>query len=138
MGSRAEHGQNVKHRGSVPLRRRSSVCSEGALVPGALTINPSEGARILAPYIQWAALGRCHRPGRGRRSSRRPWTGWLSLSFAILKSGKPRLAGTTGAEFIAVFEDEARKLGHIPWLAQGTLYPDVIESVSFRGAVASQ
>src|SRR5438128_2367658 len=33
-----------------------------------------------------------------------------------------------GAEFIAVFEDEARKLGDIPWLAQGTLYPDVIES----------
>jgi GMP synthase (glutamine-hydrolysing) len=38
-----------------------------------------------------------------------------------------------GAEFIAVFEDEARKLGDIPWLAQGTLYPDVIESVSARG-----
>ena len=38
-----------------------------------------------------------------------------------------------GAEFIAVFEDEARKLGDIPWLAQGTLYPDVIESVSSRG-----
>jgi len=38
-----------------------------------------------------------------------------------------------GAEFIAVFEEEARRLGEIPWLAQGTLYPDVIESVSFRG-----
>jgi GMP synthase (glutamine-hydrolysing) len=38
-----------------------------------------------------------------------------------------------GAEFIAVFDDEARKLGAIPWLAQGTLYPDVIESVSARG-----
>jgi len=42
-----------------------------------------------------------------------------------------------GAEFIAVFEDEARKLGRIPWLAQGTLYPDVIESVSFRGPSAT-
>jgi len=38
-----------------------------------------------------------------------------------------------GAEFIAVFDEEARKLGRIPWLAQGTLYPDVIESVSARG-----
>jgi GMP synthase (glutamine-hydrolysing) len=38
-----------------------------------------------------------------------------------------------GAEFIAVFDEEARKLGAIPWLAQGTLYPDVIESVSARG-----
>jgi GMP synthase (glutamine-hydrolysing) len=42
-----------------------------------------------------------------------------------------------GAEFIAVFQDEARKLGHIPWLAQGTLYPDVIESVSFKGPSAT-
>jgi GMP synthase (glutamine-hydrolysing) len=41
-----------------------------------------------------------------------------------------------GAEFIAVFEEEARKLGEIPWLAQGTLYPDVIESVSFKGPSA--
>jgi len=41
-----------------------------------------------------------------------------------------------GAEFIAVFEDEAAKLGRIPWLAQGTLYPDVIESVSFKGPSA--
>jgi GMP synthase (glutamine-hydrolysing) len=42
-----------------------------------------------------------------------------------------------GAEFIAVFEDEARRLGEIPWLAQGTLYPDVIESISFRGPSAT-
>jgi GMP synthase (glutamine-hydrolysing) len=42
-----------------------------------------------------------------------------------------------GAEFIAVFENEARTLGEIPWLAQGTLYPDVIESVSFRGPSAT-
>jgi len=42
-----------------------------------------------------------------------------------------------GNEFISVFEDEARKLGDIPWLAQGTLYPDVIESVSFKGPSAT-
>ena len=42
-----------------------------------------------------------------------------------------------GAEFIAVFEDEAKKLGDIRWLAQGTLYPDVIESVSFKGPSAT-
>jgi GMP synthase (glutamine-hydrolysing) len=42
-----------------------------------------------------------------------------------------------GAEFIAVFQDEAHKLGAIPWLAQGTLYPDVIESVSHKGPSAT-
>lgn len=42
-----------------------------------------------------------------------------------------------GAEFIAVFEEEARRLGEIPWLVQGTLYPDVIESVPFRGPSAT-
>jgi GMP synthase (glutamine-hydrolysing) len=42
-----------------------------------------------------------------------------------------------GAEFIGVFEEEARRLGDFPWLAQGTLYPDVIESVSFKGPSAT-
>lgn len=53
-----------------------------------------------------------------------------------------RLSGVTdpekkrkiiGKTFIEVFEEEAKKIGKVDFLAQGTLYPDVIESISFRG-----
>jgi len=42
-----------------------------------------------------------------------------------------------GEEFIRVFEAEARALGEIHFLVQGTLYPDVIESVSVKGPAAT-
>jgi len=42
-----------------------------------------------------------------------------------------------GEEFIRVFEEEAGKLGPIRFLVQGTLYPDVIESVSVKGPAAT-
>ncbi|MBK9032755.1 MAG: glutamine-hydrolyzing GMP synthase [Myxococcales bacterium] len=41
-----------------------------------------------------------------------------------------------GHEFIAVFDEEAKTVGDARFLAQGTLYPDVIESVSVRGPAA--
>ncbi|HWP44555.1 MAG TPA: glutamine-hydrolyzing GMP synthase, partial [Blastocatellia bacterium] len=56
-----------------------------------------------------------------------------------------RLAGVTdperkrkiiGNEFIEIFQEEARKLGEVDFLVQGTLYPDVIESVSVKGPSA--
>lgn len=42
-----------------------------------------------------------------------------------------------GNEFIRVFEEEAKKIKNAGFLAQGTLYPDVIESTSFRGPSAT-
>lgn len=42
-----------------------------------------------------------------------------------------------GEEFIRVFEEESGKLGKIPYLVQGTIYPDIIESISNKGVVKS-
>ncbi|MEO8217203.1 MAG: glutamine-hydrolyzing GMP synthase [Acidobacteriota bacterium] len=56
-----------------------------------------------------------------------------------------KLAGVTdpelkrkriGNEFIAVFEEEAKRIDNVDFLMQGTLYPDVIESVSIKGPSA--
>ena len=47
---------------------------------------------------------------------------------------KRRIIGHT---FIEIFEEEAKKVGNVTYLAQGTLYPDVIESVSFKGPSAT-
>lgn len=41
-----------------------------------------------------------------------------------------------GNEFIRVFEEEGRRIGDISFLVQGTLYPDVIESISVKGPSA--
>ncbi len=44
---------------------------------------------------------------------------------------------TIGRVFIEVFDDEANQLKDVKWLAQGTIYPDVIESVSVKGPSAT-
>lgn len=44
---------------------------------------------------------------------------------------------TIGRVFIEVFDDEANKIENAKWLAQGTIYPDVIESVSVKGPSAT-
>lgn len=72
----------------------------------------------------------------------------MNLNIAGVRAGQlflDALEGVTDPEekrkrigkvFINVFEEEARKLGDVEYLVQGTLYPDVIESVSVRGPSA--
>ncbi|HEV8337233.1 MAG TPA: glutamine-hydrolyzing GMP synthase [Candidatus Polarisedimenticolia bacterium] len=72
----------------------------------------------------------------------------LAIPLARVDASSEFLAGLSGIEdpeekrrvigrvFVAVFEREAAKLGKVDFLAQGTLYPDVIESTSFAGPSA--
>ncbi len=72
----------------------------------------------------------------------------LGLNLKIVEAGDLFLEKLTGVvdpekkrkiignEFIFLFEKEAREIPGVAFLAQGTLYPDVIESVSFRGPSA--
>jgi GMP synthase (glutamine-hydrolysing) len=72
------------------------------------------------------------------------------LNLSYVDRGKrflPRLKGVTdpeekrkiiGSEFVKVFEEEAAKVKGVKYLAQGTLYPDVIESLSPTGAPSSR
>lgn len=62
-------------------------------------------------------------------------TKFLSRLKGVIDPEKKRkIIGNT---FIEVFEEAAVSLGNIRYLAQGTLYPDVIESVSFKGPSAT-
>ena len=86
---------------------------------------------------------------REGESVRRTFCDHFRMNLTCVDAGKrflDRLRGVTdpeqkrkliGAEFITVFQEEAGRLGTIPFLAQGTLYPDVIESTSFRGPSAT-
>ena len=89
----------------------------------------------------------CCAPEKRRRSSRtfRDAIGlrldFVDASARFLKA----LAGVADPEqkrkiigklFVRIFEEEARKIPGVGFLAQGTLYPDVIESVSFKGPSA--
>ena len=54
------------------------------------------------------------------------WSGfWEKLEGVADPEQKRKIIG---AEFIRVFEEEARKLDGIDFLAQGTIYPDIVES----------
>ncbi|OPX92524.1 MAG: GMP synthase (glutamine-hydrolyzing) [Syntrophorhabdus sp. PtaU1.Bin002] len=61
------------------------------------------------------------------------------MFLAVLKGVKDpeRKRKIIGKTFIKIFEAEAKNIGGVRYLAQGTLYPDVIESTSFKGPSAT-
>jgi len=84
-----------------------------------------------------------------REQVRKTFASQLHLKLRILDGTKQFLAGLThvtdperkrkiiGRQFIKLFETESKKLKNVTYLVQGTLYPDVIESVSFKGPSAT-
>jgi GMP synthase (glutamine-hydrolysing) len=110
----------------------------------AVLVHRAIGDRLTCVFVDNGLL----RKGEGE-SVRRTFREHFHLNLVYVDAARrflDRLAGVTdpedkrkriGAEFIDVFGEEARKLGRVPFLAQGTLYPDVIESVSFRGPSAT-
>ena len=59
---------------------------------------------------------------------------WDDLKGVTDPEGKRKIIGR---DFIEVFDAEAHKIKDVKWLAQGTIYPDVIESVSVNGPSAT-
>jgi GMP synthase (glutamine-hydrolysing) len=59
---------------------------------------------------------------------------WDDLQGITDPEGKRKIIGR---DFIEVFDEEAHKIQEVKWLAQGTIYPDVIESVSVNGPSAT-
>jgi GMP synthase (glutamine-hydrolysing) len=110
----------------------------------AVLVQRAIGDRLTCVFVDNGLL----RKGEGE-SVRRTFREHFHMNLVYADASRrflERLAGVTdpedkrkriGAEFIDVFREEARKLGRVPFLAQGTLYPDVIESVSFRGPSAT-
>ncbi len=105
----------------------------------ALILNRAIGDRLTCIFVDNGVL-RLNEAAQVRQRVER-----LKLPLVFVDASAlflERLAGVTdpeqkrkiiGAAFIDVFEREAGKLGVVDFLAQGTLYPDVIESVSIVG-----
>ena len=84
-----------------------------------------------------------------RRRVRDTFRGHFRMNLRICDASREFLKALRGVEdperkrkiigrtFIKVFEREAKEIGRVSFLGQGTLYPDVIESVSFHGGPSS-
>ena len=117
-----------------PVRRRRFVGGRGA--------DPRGDRRPAHLHLRrsWAAAAGRGRGGGAPRSATGSTSAWCIATHPTLfldalegVTDPEEKRKTIGRLFIDVFEEEAAKLGGADYLAQGTLYPDVIESVSFTG-----
>jgi GMP synthase (glutamine-hydrolysing) len=134
-------------------RIRKTVGSKGRVVcalsggvdsaVAALLVHRAIGGRLSCIFVDNGVLR------RGERAEvERTFRDHFHLNLDVVDAAGrflAKLSGVTdperkrkiiGNEFIRVFEEEARRIGKVDFLAQGTLYPDVIESVSFKGPSA--
>ncbi|MBP6041551.1 glutamine-hydrolyzing GMP synthase [Candidatus Saccharibacteria bacterium] len=85
-------------------------------------LRKDEAKQVMAAYEDVEGLNVIHVDASDR---------FLKLLKGVTDPEKKRKI--IGNEFIEVFQEEANKLGEVDFLVQGTLYPDVIESVSVHG-----
>ncbi len=107
----------------------------------AALISRAIGSRLTCVYVDHGFM----RKGE-TESVREVFTGQFPVNLVVADARQrflDRVAGISdpetkrkriGAEFVACFADEARKLQNVTFLAQGTIYPDVIESGSVKGS----
>ncbi len=110
----------------------------------ALLVQKAIGSRLTCVFVNHGLLRKDE-----EKLIQNALTGELKLNLRYVDASErflERLSGVTdaeekrkmiGEEFIKVFDEESAKLGTFRWLAQGTLYPDVIESAG-TGSPASR
>ena len=125
--------------------RRAIVAVSGGVdsTVAALLVAEAIGDKLTAIFVDNGVLRKHESVQVGARLSDR-----LGLHFIQVDARErfyAKLAGIEdpevkrkriGNEFIAIFEEEAKRIRDVEFLVQGTLYPDVIESVSIRGPSA--
>jgi GMP synthase (glutamine-hydrolysing) len=116
----------------------SAACRAASIAVAAVLIHEAIGDQLTCVFVDHGLMR--WRSRAGGQPVPRPLqhpAGSRDASTLFLRTGRRHRPGpsarSSAATFIDVFEEEARQVGGADFLAQGTLYPDVIESVSFTG-----